>query len=147
MINDMMLSQWFSKLAVLVPLASILVLFTVPAIGVKHTVGDSIWSIPPTTDFYTKWSSSRSFHPGDILYFEFESEMYNVLRVSSQDYEFCAKSTALALETYGDGPASVTLKQEGYHFYICDILDYCTLGLKLGVYVNATTPSLHGEPP
>lgn len=35
--------------------------------AMQHLVGDSIWTIPPTNNFYTNWSSSQVFFPGDTL--------------------------------------------------------------------------------
>jgi hypothetical protein len=35
--------------------------------GVQYSVGDSVWSIPPTPHFYTRWSSSKTFRTGDSL--------------------------------------------------------------------------------
>ncbi|CAL9137836.1 unnamed protein product [Musa acuminata var. zebrina] len=33
----------------------------------QHLVGDSIWSIPPSNEFYSNWASNRSFAVGDDL--------------------------------------------------------------------------------
>lgn len=36
--------------------------------AVQHMVGDeSHWTIPPNNDFYSSWSSSQLFQPGDTL--------------------------------------------------------------------------------
>lgn len=35
--------------------------------GQSYTVGDSLWSIPPSLNFYTNWSSSHFFKIGDSL--------------------------------------------------------------------------------
>ncbi|KAL8193091.1 hypothetical protein R6Q57_026995 [Mikania cordata] len=136
-----MVAHLFSKAAVVVPLASVFVLFTLTANGVTHIVGDSIWSIPPTNDFYQKWSSSRAFHPGDILYFEFESGMYQVMRVNNWEHDICEANVAIPLgKVYTEGPAWVPLDTEDYYYYVSHILNHCSLGVKLSVFVNRTTP-------
>nr|GEV17722.1 hypothetical protein [Tanacetum cinerariifolium] len=58
--------------------------------GVKHIVGDSIWSIPPTKTFYEDWASTRDFHVDDELYFNFESDMYNVAQVLKNPNKTCS---------------------------------------------------------
>ncbi|KAI3793561.1 hypothetical protein L1987_36180 [Smallanthus sonchifolius] len=104
----------FSKVSVSVALAFTAVLFFTAAVnGVTHTVGDSIWSIPPTIDFYDKWSSSRTFYTGDFLYFDFESEMYNVIRVTFPQEANCSSAVIRSYGFYRDGPALVPLNEAG----------------------------------
>ncbi|KVI09637.1 mavicyanin-like [Cynara cardunculus var. scolymus] len=128
----------FSKTAILVPLALILVLFTAVVGGKKHIVGGSIWSIPPSKNFYNNWSSSQSFHPGDILHFEFESQMYNVLQVSYGQYARC--EWEYPENIYSDGPALVSLTKTGELYFTCSIFNYCLLGLKMIVDVTPSPP-------
>ncbi|KAG0453270.1 hypothetical protein HPP92_025934 [Vanilla planifolia] len=45
----------------------ILCMKTVSSEPLVHVVGNSIWSIPPSNDFYIDWSSNRSFFVGDNL--------------------------------------------------------------------------------
>ncbi|KAF5770523.1 putative Phytocyanin domain, cupredoxin [Helianthus annuus] len=130
--------HWFSILAtIIVPLATVIILFTPACSGtITHTVGDSIWSIPQTEGFYNKWASSRLFRPGDILYFEFDRDLYHVMRVQNWEYQMCETNIVIPWEVYRDGKAWVTLPEEGYYTYICNVLDYCSLGLRFELKVN-----------
>lgn len=33
----------------------------------EHAVGNSLWSIPPSNDYYSNWSINRTFLVGDSL--------------------------------------------------------------------------------
>lgn len=35
--------------------------------GVRYSVGDAFWAIPPIVDYYSKWSSNHFFKIGDSL--------------------------------------------------------------------------------
>ncbi|KAJ9540071.1 hypothetical protein OSB04_026577 [Centaurea solstitialis] len=120
-------SHWFSVVV-------ILTLLTAAVSGKKHIVGGSIWSIPPSNNFYNNWSSAQSFHPGDLLYFDFESQMYNVLQVAYHQYARC--EAEYWEEIYKEGPALVSLTREGEAYFICDMFNYCSLGLKMTVDVT-----------
>ncbi|GFP88838.1 mavicyanin [Phtheirospermum japonicum] len=100
----------------------------------QHIVGDSIWSIPPTNDFYTNWSSSYSFHIGDTLYFDFDSGLYNVIQVSRGEFDSCSGNQPL--NALMDGPAVFPLWRKGVFYFVCNVSDYCWLGLKVSVIVD-----------
>ncbi|KAL8533321.1 hypothetical protein ACS0TY_009639 [Phlomoides rotata] len=102
--------------------------------GVQHIVGDSIWSIPPTNDFYTNWSSSYSFQIGDTLYFDFDSGLYNVIQVSRGEFDDCTGNQPY--EAAMDGPAILPLSLKGVFYYVCNVSNYCALGLKVSVIVD-----------
>ncbi|KAF5729388.1 chemocyanin-like [Tripterygium wilfordii] len=102
--------------------------------GMQYTVGDSVWSIPPYPDYYTKWSSSNVFLVGDSLYFDFVSDFYDVVQVSSLDYENC--TTMNSYNVFNAGPAIVPLVGKGVFYYICNISNYCDLGQKVSVTVS-----------
>uniref|UniRef100_A0A6N2M3T0 Phytocyanin domain-containing protein n=1 Tax=Salix viminalis TaxID=40686 RepID=A0A6N2M3T0_SALVM len=67
--------------------------------GLKYTVGDSVWSIPPQPDSYTNWSFSHTFYIGDVLVFDFDYEFFNVMQVSRLDYESCAALSPIRIFT------------------------------------------------
>ncbi|KAL7612490.1 hypothetical protein Lser_V15G08302 [Lactuca serriola] len=164
---------WFSKATAVIPIALIIILlFTASAGGVKHIVGGSIWSIPPSVHFYNNWSTSQTFVPGDVLctfyliislqkllhfrYFElkkhadfdFESEMYNVHQVLSDDYSHC-ESTLSPVNAYEEGPALVTLPYTGEYMFLCPMLNYCSQGMKMMIFVRmpaASTPPVRVLP-
>ncbi|CAH1438200.1 unnamed protein product [Lactuca virosa] len=140
---------WFSKATAVIPLALIIILlFTASAGGGKHIVGGSIWSIPPSVHFYNNWSTSQTFFPGDVLYFDFESEMYNVHQVLSDEYSHC-ESTLSPVNAYEEGPALVTLPETGEYMFLCPMLNYCSQGMKMMIWVRlpaASTPPVRVLP-
>ncbi|XP_019151157.1 PREDICTED: mavicyanin-like [Ipomoea nil] len=104
--------------------------------AVQHMVGDdSHWTIPPNNDFYSNWSSSQLFQPGDTLLFEFDEVFYNVMQVSKREYDDCtANQPYQAFKD--DGPVTINLREPGIFYYICSVLNYCSLGQKLNVTVQ-----------
>ncbi|KAH8497537.1 hypothetical protein H0E87_019995 [Populus deltoides] len=102
--------------------------------GLRYTVGGSVWSIPPHPDFYYNWSSSRTFYIGDVLVFDFEYEFFNVIQVPKLDYESCTALNPIRILTRS--PALAILIHEGVNYYICNISNYCDLGLRFSVVVH-----------
>ncbi|PWA84684.1 Cupredoxin [Artemisia annua] len=121
-----------------------LVLFTAHASGVKHIVGDSIWSIPPTKTFYEDWASTRDFHVDDELYFNFESDMYNVAQVLKNPNMTCASLRPWNI--WHVGPVRVPIKdpidRKRIFMYGSNTLPHhCSIGLIFTVMINYTTRS------
>ncbi|KAK6137746.1 hypothetical protein DH2020_028498 [Rehmannia glutinosa] len=113
--------------------------------GLQHIVGDSIWSIPPTNDFYTNWSSSNSFHIGDTLYFDFDSGLYDVIQVSRGEFDSCTGNQAF--KAFMDGPAIFALSRKGVFYFICNVSNYCDLGQKVSVIVDHQNYSMDSSGP
>ncbi|CAI0449288.1 unnamed protein product [Linum tenue] len=109
------------------------------ASGFRYTVGDSIWSIPPTSDFYSRWSSAHAFYVGDSLAFQFATELFNVVQVLRHDFESCISNAPLQVFTIG--PAVVELSHAGVFYYICNVSNYCDLGLRVAVVVHQRPPT------
>ncbi|CAN0915097.1 unnamed protein product [Linum grandiflorum] len=103
------------------------------ASGFRYTIGDSIWTIPPTSDFYSSWSASHSFYVGDSLVFEFGMELFNVVQVMRNDYESCIGDSPL--KVFRSSPAIVELTYKGVFYYICNVSNYCDLGQKVSIVV------------
>ncbi|KAJ8465103.1 hypothetical protein OPV22_027655 [Ensete ventricosum] len=76
----------------------------------QHLVGDSIWSIPPSNEFYSDWASNRSFAVGDDLVFRFELGFYDVVQVSRREFDSCSADNAF--RSFLVGPATVSLNEE-----------------------------------
>ncbi|PKA46189.1 Umecyanin [Apostasia shenzhenica] len=107
--------------------------------GHNHVVGDSIWSIPPSTDFYLIWSRNRSFTAGDSLVFRFDTGLSNVVQVSRREYESCSAQNPF--RSFEVGPAIVSLMEEGVYYFTCTFGNYCFLGQKLSVAVAGNSPA------
>ncbi|KAB5539122.1 hypothetical protein DKX38_016655 [Salix brachista] len=112
--------------------------------GLRYTVGDSVWSIPPQPDSYTNWSFSHTFYIGDVLVFDFDYEFFNVMQVSRLDYESCTALNPIRIFTRS--PALAILFHEGVNHYICNISNYCDLGLKFSVLVHKFSYSTGRSP-
>ncbi|KAJ6325698.1 hypothetical protein OIU76_012726 [Salix suchowensis] len=113
--------------------------------GLRYTVGDSVWSIPPPQpDSYTNWSFSHSFYIGDVLVFDFDYEFFNAMQVSRLDYESCAALSPIRIFTRS--PALAILFHERVNHYICNISNYCDLGLKFSVLVHKFSYSTGRSP-
>ncbi|GER54971.1 early nodulin-like protein 1 [Striga asiatica] len=124
-------------------------LLLLPSIGIaygshQHVVGDSIWSIPPTHDFYSNWSTSYSFHVGDTLYFDFDSGFYDVNLVLRGEFDSC--SGAHAVRAFVEGPVFFRLSRKGAFYFVCGVSNYCSLGMKVSVVVDDRSESPSSSP-
>ncbi|XP_051116114.1 mavicyanin-like [Andrographis paniculata] len=123
-----------SKNALLLLLPIIVLLLSASksnCLQLQHIVGDSIWTIPAVADFYANWSSSNSdsFHAGDTLYFDFASGLYNVIQVSRGDFDQCS-GDQLAFAAFMEGPVVFPLSGEGVMYFVSNVSNYCSLGMK-----------------
>ncbi|CAL9080212.1 Plastocyanin-like domain [Musa troglodytarum] len=110
----------------------------------QHLVGDSIWSIPPSNEFYSNWASNRSFAVGDDLVFRFELGFYDVVQVSRREFDSCSADNAF--RSFLVGPATVSLNEEGVFYFLCSFGNYCLLGQKLSVTVQRLLPPTGASP-
>ncbi|KAL0008179.1 hypothetical protein SO802_009681 [Lithocarpus litseifolius] len=103
--------------------------------AVRYRVGDSIWSIAPSPNYYTNWSSSHFFRTGDSLSFDFETGLNNVIQVSRQEYQRCTACNPY--KVFNNGPAIVPLNQIGVFYFISNFSNNCALGIKVSVKVHS----------
>ncbi|CAN6476280.1 unnamed protein product [Victoria cruziana] len=125
------------------------------ASAATYTVGDSSgWSIPSSPNFYDTWAASKTFHVNDKLVFNFPTGAHTAVQVSETDYKACTFTNPI--ETYGTGPATVTLNGPGAHYYLCSIPGHCAAGQKVTINVvsaasspppSKATPSPVARPP
>ncbi|KAG6466915.1 umecyanin-like [Zingiber officinale] len=120
-------------------------LFAAAAASVPHLVGDSIWSIPTSDDFYTRWAENRSFSVGDSLTFRFEVGFYDAVQVSRREFDDCTAENPF--RSFPEGPATVRLNEEGVHYFVCSFGNYCRLGQKVAVSVRRKLPRRAAPPP
>ncbi|GJW97277.1 cucumber peeling cupredoxin-like protein, partial [Tanacetum coccineum] len=122
----------------------------------RHVVGDSIgWAVPSNgAAAYTSWATGKTFRVGDTLVFNFTTNAHNVLEVSQSAYGPC--TLANPITTVTNGPANITLKTVGNHYYVCGVGPHCQLGQKVMVDVvgasgstppAATSPAPSGSTP
>ncbi|GJZ04829.1 cucumber peeling cupredoxin-like protein [Tanacetum coccineum] len=122
----------------------------------RHVVGDSIgWTIPTNgAGAYTTWAASQTFRVNDTLFFNFTTGAHNVQEVSQSAYGPCTVANPISTET--NGPATITLRTAGNHYYICAFGTHCQAGQKVTVNVvggstptppASTSPAPAGSPP
>ncbi|KAK1380083.1 Phytocyanin domain-containing protein [Heracleum sosnowskyi] len=70
-------------------------------IGAVYKVGDSAgWTIAGSVD-YRKWSAAKTFHVGDTILFQYNSQFHNVMQVRHAEYKSCNASAPMSLTQLG----------------------------------------------
>ncbi|KAL4332369.1 hypothetical protein GQ457_07G031650 [Hibiscus cannabinus] len=111
----------------------------------QFTVGDHIgWKQPSSnnSDVYTLWATSKRFHVGDSLSFEYDRND-SVLVVDKWDYYHCNSNNPIY--SFNDGSNVVNLDRPGSFYFISGILDHCKNGEKLMIQVMGLHQT--AEPP
>ncbi|KAK2654829.1 hypothetical protein Ddye_014685 [Dipteronia dyeriana] len=124
------LAYWYSNMIILylVLAASLNIL---EARGATHVIGGSDgWTLFTGS---TNWTKGKEFHVGDILVFNYKSELHNVMQVNSSGYEDCIKEPYIRVFTSGSD--SLVLSEVGQFWYICGVGDHCENGQKLSINV------------
>ncbi|CAN8265234.1 unnamed protein product [Cochlearia groenlandica] len=109
-----------------------------------YKVGDKAgWTTIANVD-YKLWSSTKTFHIGDIVLFEYNPKFHNVMRVTHTMYRDCNNSNPIS--TFTTGNDSITLANHGHHFFFCGVPGHCQAGQKLDLNVIHPSKPL-SEPP
>ncbi|XP_072986168.1 mavicyanin-like [Typha latifolia] len=129
-----------SIMAMEVAIMAVVVLGLVRAsAGAVYKVGDaSGWTIVGNVN-YSTWASTKSFHLGDVIHFEYNKMFHNVMEVSKNDFKACAATSPIA--TYTTGNDSIVIKRGGHHFFICGVPGHCSIGQKVDIRVPKRTSS------
>ncbi|KAK6913914.1 Phytocyanin domain [Dillenia turbinata] len=105
--------------------------------GAVYKVGDSVgWTTIGNPD-YNKWASSKTFHVGDIILFQYNAQYHNVMLVTRTDYKAC--NTSAPVEKNTSGNYSYTITTLGHHYFLCGVPGHCQSGQK--VEINAVGSS------
>ncbi|CAL9231658.1 unnamed protein product [Arabidopsis halleri] len=129
----------------IVALACIVVMLRLSEAAV-YKVGDSAgWTTIANVD-YKLWASTKTFHIGDTVLFEYNPQFHNVMRVTHPMYRSC--NTSKPISTFTTGNDSITLTNHGHHFFFCGVPGHCLAGQKLdlNVLLPASSTPL-SEPP
>lgn len=102
-------------------------------IGVVYKVGDT-----GSVD-YRKWSAAKTFHVGDIILFQYNSQFHNVMQVRHAEYKSCNASAPIVTHTTGND--SITITSKGHHFFLCGIPGHCQAGQKVDINVLRVSSS------
>ncbi|KAK8693908.1 hypothetical protein V6N13_071475 [Hibiscus sabdariffa] len=114
------------------------------SLGAVHKVGDSTgWTSLGNID-YLKWASTKTFHVGDSLLFEYNPQFHNVMQVTHNDFQSCNGTSAIA--SYTSGSDSVTLKRPGHFYFLCGVPGHCQAGQKVDVLVKVSSKGPSASP-
>ena len=104
------------------------------SLGAVHKVGDSAgWTTLGNID-YNRWASSKNFHVGDTIVFEYNNQFHNVKQVTFQDFQSCNGASPIA--TFTSGSDSITLKRPGNYYFLCGVPGHCEAGQTLDIMVT-----------
>ncbi|KAM7267495.1 hypothetical protein ACFE04_009661 [Oxalis oulophora] len=96
-----------------------------------YTVGDTDgWTLFTES---SNWTKGKQFHVGDVLIFQYNEGLHNVVQVNATAYEHCIKDPNL--KSFASGNDSLVLKETGQVQFICTITDHCEHGQKLRINV------------
>ncbi|KAL9234195.1 hypothetical protein vseg_009090 [Gypsophila vaccaria] len=94
--------------------------------GATYTVGGAGgWTFN-----VVNWPSGKSFRAGDVLAFNYASNVHNVVEVNGGEYNGC--SSPRGARVYQSGRDSIKLSK-GLHYFICSIPGHCQAGMKIAV--------------
>ncbi|KAG8477715.1 hypothetical protein CXB51_027703 [Gossypium anomalum] len=114
------------------------------SLGAVHKVGDSTgWTSLGNID-YLKWASTKNFHVGDSLLFQYNPQFHNVMQVTHDDFQSCNGTSAIA--SYTSGSDSVTLKRPGHFYFLCGVPGHCQAGQKVDVLVKSSSKAPIASP-
>ncbi|WCJ18650.1 Mavicyanin [Euphorbia peplus] len=113
------------------------------SIATVYKVGDEAgWTSMGRVN-YQRWSVGKTFHVGDVLFFNYNNQFHNVEQVNKGDYENCNATSPIA--TYTNGSDSINLDKEGQVYFICGFQKIptfwpspsdCVLGQKVDIFVS-----------
>ncbi|CAA7399306.1 unnamed protein product [Spirodela intermedia] len=114
-----------------------------PSAAALYKVGDSAgWTATGNVN-YSAWASSKTFHVGDIIVFEYNAEVDNVLEVTREAYHNCSVLSPIA--AHATGSDAFLLRRTGHRFFLSGAAGHCTIGQKVNIRVpklpRATAPA------
>ncbi|KAK9057306.1 hypothetical protein SSX86_022141 [Deinandra increscens subsp. villosa] len=110
--------------------------------GEVYNVGDHFgWTNIGHVDYKT-WASTKEFHVGDTIVFQYNKIFHDVARVSYTDFKTCNTSTPYT--TFTSGNDSFPIKYPGHYFFICTQPNHCNSGQKVDIRVPF--PGSHAAP-
>ncbi|CDP03862.1 unnamed protein product [Coffea canephora] len=74
------------------------------------------------------WTEGKRFNAGDILTFNYDSSLHNVVMVDAKGYENCTASSKAKI--YNSGNDKIKLSR-GRYYFICTFPGHCDGGLKI----------------
>ncbi|GLU16614.1 hypothetical protein SLE2022_330400 [Rubroshorea leprosula] len=91
-----------------------------------YTVGDSSgWTFNMAS-----WPKGKRFKAGDVLVFNYNSSIHDVVAVNRGGYSSC--STPAGAKVYRSGKDQIKLAK-GPNYFICNVAGHCESGMKIAV--------------
>ncbi|OMO70730.1 Plastocyanin-like protein [Corchorus olitorius] len=91
-----------------------------------YTVGDSGgWTFNMVS-----WPKGKRFRAGDVLVFNYDATIHNVVAVNRGGYTGC--TTPAGAKVYSSGKDQVKLAK-GLNFFICNTAGHCESGMKIAI--------------
>ncbi|KAF5727067.1 hypothetical protein HS088_TW22G00754 [Tripterygium wilfordii] len=112
--------------------------------GAVYRVGDTAGWIATGAVDYNKWASTKTFHVGDTIVFDYNTQFHNVKQVRHQDFQTCNVTSPMA--TYSSGSDSITLKRSSHLYFTCGFPGHCQAGQKVDIRVLPASIALTGSP-
>ncbi|XP_060676311.1 blue copper protein-like [Ziziphus jujuba] len=101
--------------------------------GAFYKVGDSQgWTSKGSVDYKT-WASTKQFQVGDVLNFEYDPQVNNVVRVTHKDYKSCNTSNSTFISQTGND--AIVIKNPGHLYFVCSVPGHCQAGQKVDIRV------------
>nr|GEV86705.1 mavicyanin-like [Tanacetum cinerariifolium] len=104
--------------------------------------GPSGWTANSNSN-YSDWTSSKTFYLKDVLLFEYNATIDNVVLVTHSHYRSC--NTSAPIKVYDSGNDTFTIKSRRHFFFTSSFPGHCEAGQKL--YVRVQKPYHHVTAP
>ncbi|KAL7145113.1 hypothetical protein ABFS83_07G057700 [Erythranthe nasuta] len=117
------------------------------SMGDQYMVGDSSGWNSQGTD-YKSWASTIQFYVNDVIFFNYNPQIHDVMQVSKSDFEECIAGNPLAW--YKSGSDTVQFFASGNFYFICSYPGMCPSGQKVEINVlsrNTTDNPTSMTPP
>ncbi|XP_031255991.1 basic blue protein-like [Pistacia vera] len=109
-------------------MACLLLLHSELSEATTYTVGNS--DSNGWTYNVANWPKGKSFKAGDVLVFNYDPALHNVVVVNKRGYKNC--TTPKNAKVYQTGNDQITLAQ-GNSYFICNFPGHCEAGMKIAV--------------
>ncbi|KAB2030719.1 hypothetical protein ERO13_D05G242300v2 [Gossypium hirsutum] len=91
-----------------------------------YTVGGSNgWTFNTAT-----WPKGKRFRAGDVLVFNYDATIHNVVAVNRRGYTNC--TTPAGAKVYNSGKDKIKLAK-GLNFFMCSTAGHCESGMKIAI--------------
>ncbi|KAJ6355092.1 hypothetical protein OIU77_005644 [Salix suchowensis] len=111
------------------------------------TVGNTTgWTVPPTgAAFYSTWAANTTIKVGDILVFNFATNIHDVVTVTKGRLR-CLHRKQSHIFRHPTPPVRITINASGDHYFFCSIANHCSSGQKLMISASDASSSPGPQP-